>query len=150
MTSGRRAPAIRPVQSDDRVAWGELWRGYLRFYRARLDPSVTEATWSRLIDPGAQPHGLVAELDCRLVGLAHYLFHPSTWSATGCCYLEDLFTLPEARGQGVARALIEAVCTAAEATGATRVYWHTQEFNAEGRALYDTLARRTSFIVYER
>jgi len=33
---------------------------------------------------------------------------------------------------------------------AASVYWMTQEFNAEGRALYDTLARRTSFIRYER
>jgi GNAT superfamily N-acetyltransferase len=92
----------------------------------------------------------VAELDGRLVGFAHYLFHPSTWSETGYCYLEDLFTAPEARGRGVGRALIEAVAAAEAGAGATRLYWHTQEFNADGRALYDTLARRTSFIVYER
>ena len=143
-------PAIRPPRADDRPAWDELWRGYLRFYRSRLEPEVTELTWARLLDPTVQPHGLVAELDGRLVGLAHYLFHPSTWSGSAYCYLEDLFTAPEARGQGVGRALIEAVARAAEAAGASRLYWHTQEFNAEGRALYDTLARRTSFIVYER
>ena len=40
--------------------------------------------------------------------------------------------------------LIEAVYAAAEATGAFSAYWHTQEFNADGWALYDTLARRTS------
>jgi GNAT superfamily N-acetyltransferase len=122
----------------------------LRFYRARLDPAVTELTWLRLLADGQQPIGLIAELDGRLVGLAHYLFHPSTWSPTSYCYLEDLFTYPAARGRGVARALIEAVCAAADTAGASRVYWHTQEFNADGRALYDTLARRTSFIVYER
>ena len=69
---------------------------------------------------------------------------------TPVCYLEDLFVLPEARGQGVARRLIEAVFAAADETGASTVYWHTQEFNANGRALYDTLAHRTSFIVYQR
>lgn len=142
--------AIRPPCADDRPAWDELWQGYLRFYRSRLEPQVTELTWTRLVDPAQQPHGLVAELDGRLVGFAHYLFHPSTWSETGYCYLEDLFTLPDARGRGVGRALIEAVAAEAEAAGASRLYWHTQEFNADGRALYDTLARRTSFIVYER
>ena len=40
--------------------------------------------------------------------------------------------------------LIEAVYAAAEATGAFSAYWHTREFNADGWALYDTLARRTS------
>ena len=142
--------AIRPPRADDRPAWDGLWQGYLRFYRSRLEPQVTEMTWTRLVDPAQQPHGLVAELDGRLVGFAHYLFHSSTWSETGYCYLEDLFTISEARGRGVGRALIEAVAAAAAGAGATRLYWHTQEFNAEGRALYDTLARRTSFIVYER
>ena len=141
---------IRRPRASDRPAWDELWRGYLRFYRSRLEPAVTELTWARLLDPAVQPHGLVAELDGRLAGLAHYLFHPSSWSAASYCYLEDLFTAPQARGRGVGRALIEAVAQAAEVAGASRLYWHTQEFNADGRALYDTLARRTSFIVYER
>lgn len=141
---------IRRPRASDRPAWDELWRGYLRFYRSRLEPEVTELTWTRLLDPAVQPHGLVAELDGRLAGLAHYLFHPSSWSAASYCYLEDLFTAPQARGRGVGRALIEAVAQAAEVAGASRLYWHTQEFNADGRALYDTLARRTSFIVYER
>ena len=47
-------------------------------------------------------------------------------------------------------ALIHAVYTEADRVKAASVYWMTQEFNAEGRALYDTLARRTSFIRYER
>jgi GNAT superfamily N-acetyltransferase len=137
-------------RSTDRAEWDELWRGYLRFYRSRLEPEITELTWARLLDPSVQPHGLVAEVDGRLVGFAHYLFHPSTWSASAYCYLEDLFTAPEARGLGVGRALIEAVYEAADAAGASSVYWQTQEFNADGRALYDTLAQRTSFIVYRR
>lgn len=145
-----RSVTIRPPQPTDRLAWDELWRGYLRFYRSRLEPQVTERTWARLLDPAQQPHGQVAELDGRLVGLAHYLFHPSTWSVSNYCYLEDLFTAREARGRGIGRALIEAVYAAADAAGADSVYWHTQEFNADGRALYDTLAQRTSFIVYRR
>lgn len=143
-------PTVRPPRAEDRPAWDELWRGYLRFYRSRLEPEVTELTWTRLLDPAVQPHGLVAEQDGRLVGFAHYLFHPSTWSISSYCYLEDLFTAREERGRGVGRALIEAVYAAADAAGAASVYWHTQEFNADGRALYDTLAQPTSFIVYRR
>ena len=141
---------VRAPRVEDRARWQPLWDGYLRFYRTRLDPAVTELTWTRLVDPGEQPHGFAAELPGGLVGFATYLFHRSTWSMTPVCYLEDLFVLPEARGQGVARRLIEAVFAAADETGASTVYWHTQEFNANGRALYDTLAHRTSFIVYQR
>ncbi len=49
-------------------------------------------------------HGLVAEADGRLVGLTHYVFHPNLWRDEGVCYLQDLFTAPEARGRGIARA----------------------------------------------
>ena len=85
-----------------------------------------------------------------LLGFATYLFHRSSWSMQPYCYLEDLFVAPAARGRGVARKLVGAVYAAADAVGASNVYWHTQEFNADARALYDTLARRTSFIVYQR
>jgi GNAT superfamily N-acetyltransferase len=144
------APLVRAPRAEDRPSWEALWQGYLRFYRARLDPGVTATTWARLLDPAEQPHGLVAEHEGRLVGLATWLFHRSSWSLTHCCYLEDLFVAPEARGQGAGRRLIEAVYAAADAAGASSVYWQTQEFNVDGRALYDTLARRTSFIIYRR
>ena len=58
--------------------------------------------------------------------------------------------LPEARGQGIGRKLIQRVYAEADRAHAGTVYWLTQEFNADDRALYDTLARRTSFIRYER
>ena len=47
---------------------------------------------------------LVAESDGNLVGLAQYLFHRSTSRIASTCYLQDLFTLPAARGKGVGRA----------------------------------------------
>ena len=92
--------------------------------------------------------GIVADRDGALVGLAHILFHPSSWSHYPSCYLEDLFVAPSARGSHAAQALIGAVAALAKSRGADRLYWHTQEFNAPARSLYDSLAQRTSFIVY--
>ena len=147
--SGTSAPAIRALRRTDRRQWEALWAQYLRFYRQHLPPEVTDATFARLVDE-TQPHALVAEHNGTLVGFAHYTFHPSTWSLTDLCYLEDLFVAPGSRGLGSGRALIHAVYAAADRARAGSVYWMTQEFNADGRALYDTLAHRTSFIRYER
>jgi GNAT superfamily N-acetyltransferase len=141
---------IRALRASDRSQWDTLWLGYLRFYRQRLPAPLTDATFARLIDAQQQPHALVAARADELLGFAHYLFHPSTWARGELCYLEDLFVAPAARGAGVGRALIQAVYAAADRQQAASVYWMTQEFNAEGRALYDTLAHRTSFIRYER
>jgi GNAT superfamily N-acetyltransferase len=141
---------IRPLRPGDRPQWNTLWTGYLRFYRHHLPDEVTEGTWARLLDPNGPLHGLVAERGAALLGLVHYQFHPSTWSLRDYCYLEDLYVDPAARGGGVGRALIRGVYAHADRAEAATVYWLTQEFNADGRALYDTLARRTSFIRYER
>lgn len=141
---------IRPLEADDRAQWSTLWTGYLRFYRQHLPAEVTDGTFARLIDARALLHGLVARQGGTLVGFAHYQFHPTSWSLRDSCYLEDLYVDAAARGGGVGRALIRAVYEAADRAQAASVYWLTQEFNADGRALYDTLARRTSFIRYER
>jgi len=42
------------------------------------------------------------------------------------------------------------VYRAADARGATRVYWHTQKTNTDARALYDKVAELTEFVQYRR
>jgi GNAT superfamily N-acetyltransferase len=144
------AATVRLPQPADESAWRKLWAGYTAFYRVDVPEAVTAALWGKLVSAGADVRGLVAERDGQLVGLANYLFHPSTWSLKPTCYLEDLFVDPQARGSGAGKALILAVEEAARAADASRIYWHTQEYNAPARSLYDTLAPRTSFIVYRK
>ncbi len=152
MTSTRRPdPArvrVRSIRRGDRPGWDVLWRGYNNFYERRIPAATTDATWSRFFRRAERMHALVAEQDGRLVGLVHYLFHRSTSLVGPTCYLQDLFTAPEARGAGVGRALIEAVYERARKGGARRVYWHTHETNRAAIRLYDEVAERSGFIVY--
>lgn len=111
---------------------------------------MTDLLWERFFDGNEPVHGIVAEDDGRLLGLAHYLFHRNTIEAAMSCYMQDLFTLAEARGRGVGGALISGVYSAADDAGATRVYWHTQDTNEAGRRLYDKMAQHAGFIVYAR
>ena len=139
---------IRTLRPEERRSWEPLWQGYLSFYHSTVTPEVTATTWGRLHDPAEPMHVLGAFIDGTLVGIVHYLFHRSTWTTEDYCYLQDLFTAPEARGHGAGRALIEAVYDRAQVAGASRVYWLTHETNATARALYDTLADRPGFIQY--
>ena len=143
---------VRAIAPPDRAGWAPLWDGYNAFYGREgptaLDPTITEATWSRFFDPSEPVHALVAERAGCLVGIVHFLYHRSTTRAGQVCYLQDLFTLPAERGHGIGRALILAVVGAARDAGVGRVYWHTHESNAAGRLLYDKVARHAGFIVY--
>jgi GNAT superfamily N-acetyltransferase len=146
---------IRPIQPADRAAWQPLWDGYNAFYgRAgvtALPAQITETTWARFFDTAEPVHALVAvDEQGALLGLVHYLYHRSTTRIELTCYLQDLFTAPEARGRGVGRTLIEGVYAAAREAGIKRVYWQTQTTNAAGRALYDKLAEHRGFIVYSQ
>jgi GNAT superfamily N-acetyltransferase len=142
--------SIRRLEPGDWSTWKVLWQAYLDFYREQLPDELTAATFARLCADDGDLVGLVAaDRKNEPVGIAHLVFHPSTWSATTYCYLEDLFVAPRVRGRDVGRRLIEAVYDEADRRGSTNVYWHTQEFNGAARSLYDTVAHRT-FIVYER
>ena len=139
---------IVPLEDRHKPEWLPLWKGYQRFYEVDIDGETTDLTWRRLMDPSEPMFVLGALRDGALVGIVHFLFHRSTWTAGDYCYLQDLFTAPDARGAGAGRALIAAVCDHATAQGASRVYWLTREDNATAIALYDKVALRTGFIQY--
>ncbi|HUY10480.1 MAG TPA: GNAT family N-acetyltransferase [Candidatus Dormibacteraeota bacterium] len=142
---------VRPLAPTDFPSWSQLWGAYLRFYRAEIDDQVTRASFDRLASGAGPVAGLVAVDDKgQMWGFVHLVFHPSTWSATDRCYVEDLYVDPEARGRGQARELLEAAFREADRREAGSTYWETQEFNAPARSLYDQVAHRTSFVVYER
>jgi GNAT superfamily N-acetyltransferase len=143
---------IRPIAPSDQAAWLQLWKGYNAFYgregATALPDAITQTTWARFFDAAEPVHALVAECDGQLVGLVHYLYHRSTTRLDKVCYLQDLFTAPTQRKQGVGKRLIQAVYAQAARDGACRVYWQTQASNTPGRALYDQVAEHRGFVVY--
>ncbi|MFE7928413.1 GNAT family N-acetyltransferase [Streptomyces sp. NPDC057456] len=138
---------IGPLGPQDRAAWEVLARGYKAFYRTEVPDHGYEEMWRHLQD-GRQVHALGARTDGNLVGIAHYLFHASGWTADSC-YLQDLYVDETVRGRGVARALIERVAEAARERGAARLYWSTQQHNTTARTLYDKVATFNGFIRYD-
>ena len=147
MTMPTTKTATRPLQMEDRARWDILARGYKTFYETVLTDAQYDEAWARLLH-GQDVYGLGAHVDGRLVGIAHYMFHTSAWSAAAC-YLQDLFVDEAVRGQGVARALIEQVAQAARERGAPRFYWLTQQSNTTARTLYDKVAQYKGFIRYD-
>ena len=145
---------VRDVQRRDFDEWKPLWDGYNAFYGREgltaLPEEITNLTWSRFFDGYEPIRAVVAERANKLVGLVHYLFHRSSTGLRSNCYLQDLFTVESARGQGVGRALIEEVYRRAAQAGSGRVYWQTHETNATAMKLYDKVAEKSGFIIYRK
>lgn len=146
--------STHPIRIEDYDQWRRLWEGYNAFYgrsgETALPDQITATTWARFHDPNEPVHASVAEIDGRIVGLVHYLFHRSTTRLNSVCYLQDLFTEPSVRGKGVGRRLIQLVYENARSAGSSRVYWQTQTTNQAGRMLYDKVAEHVGFIVYSQ
>lgn len=79
---------------------------------------------------------MVAEGEGALLGYA--LFYPSYDTDHGVkgAYLQDLYVLPEMRGQGLGRALISAVARACQDDGGRYMFWNALMTNHAGRAFY--------------
>lgn len=141
---------IRMAREEDFAQWLPLWKGYQTFYKTDIAETVTGKTWARFLDTNEPMHCAVAEIDGKLVGMVHYIFHRSCWTEGDYVYLQDLFAHPEVRGKGIGRALIEHVYAKAAEADASRVWWLTHESNAQAMLLYDRIAEKSGFIQYRK
>ncbi|MDX3808126.1 N-acetyltransferase family protein [Bosea thiooxidans] len=141
---------IRPLTAADRAAWTPLWHGYLTFYKSTLPPEIDDITFGRLTGGQEPMGGFIAERDGQALGMTNWVIHRTTWSEKPICYLQDLFTVPESRGTGVGRKLIEAVNQMAREKNCFRVYWQTHETNLQAQELYNKVADKSGFIVYRQ
>ncbi|NBQ96703.1 MAG: GNAT family N-acetyltransferase [Micrococcales bacterium] len=142
--------SVRQVENEDKSSWQELYGAYLKFYESESVESSTELLWNRLIKDAPEIQGLVAVSNGEVVGIAHFHYQISTWSDTSHCYLEDLYVAEDARGKGVASALIAAVEGLAIQNKSSELFWITKENNTVARKLYEQVATLSDFVRYEK
>jgi GNAT superfamily N-acetyltransferase len=141
---------IRSLNAADKESWFALWRNYQSFYKVDLPEATSQTTWHRLLDEQEPMSGAVALAGGRTVGIVHFIQHRSCWTTGDYLYLQDLFVVPELRGKGVGRALIDHVYAHARERECSRVYWLTHETNHEAMLLYDRIAERSGFVQYRK
>lgn len=141
---------IVPLALDHRPQWERLFRGYARFYR-RPDPDAArlDRVWGWLLDPGHELEGIVAAVGGDLAGLAHFRRMPSPLRGEEIGFLDDLFVDPAHRGRRIGEALTAELARIARSRGWTLVRWMTADDNYRARALYDRVATKTAWNVYE-
>lgn len=139
---------IRPVTPDQRDDWEQLFRGYVEFYHAPQTPENFDTVWRWIHEPTQALQSVIAWQNGSALGLAQFWLMPRPSWGKMTCYLSDLFTTPESRGQGVGRALIGHVRDWAAGQGAGDLRWLTAEDNTTARKLYDSYGPKSPFILY--
>jgi GNAT superfamily N-acetyltransferase len=116
-----------------------LMRGYCDFYG--VDPSdddLLEMSRELIRSPALDGIQLIArDDDGRALGFATVFWTWSTLTASRIAVMNDLFVSGEARGGGIADALIHACAERARERGATSLDWQTANDNDRARAVYE-------------
>lgn len=139
------AVIIRPFEQNDFPQWLPLWDGN---NMGKRDETVTAQTWLRLSDPASPVHGLCALRGGEMIGLVHYVLHPTTGSLAPVCYMQDLYVDPAHRGGGVARKLVEHLVRIHKREKWARMYWIAEADNKAAQKLYKNIGVKIDFTVH--
>jgi ribosomal protein S18 acetylase RimI-like enzyme len=130
-------PAVREADVVDADAIGRLLHDFNTEYdEPTPGPSAVATRVRELLEAGEITVLLVG---AEPAGVAVLRFRPALWGEALASYLEELYVVPDRRGQGLGRALMEAVIELARREGATYMDLNTAEDDVAARGLYESL-----------
>jgi GNAT superfamily N-acetyltransferase len=134
------ATTIRPATPADIPQILTFIRALATYER---EPDAVSATETDLLRDGFGPNPfyfcLIAESSGVPAGFALYFFNYSTWLGRPGLYLEDLFVLPEFRGLGIGKALLQHVAAIAVEKGCPRLQWEVLDWNTPAIEFYQAM-----------
>ena len=134
---------IRPATAADTAQILHFIRALAIYEKAEDQVEATPETLAAsLFGPGSPSRALICEQDGEAVGFAVYFFNYSTWQARKGLYLEDLFVLPSARGQGAGKRLLHALATVAVREGCGRFEWSVLDWNQPAIDFYASIGAK--------
>ncbi len=134
---------IRSASKEDVPVVAELIRGLARYEKLEHEVVMTEDLLAAgLFGERAYAEVLLAVDEERPVGFALFFHNFSTFLGRPGIYLEDLFVVPEERGSGVGRALLEQLARLAVDRGCARLEWAVLDWNRDAIAFYERLGAR--------
>jgi GNAT superfamily N-acetyltransferase len=134
---------IRAGELEDVPLIAQLIRGLARYEKLEHEVVMTEEKLTEtLFGDRRYAETLIAEDDGEPVGFALFFHNYSTFLAQPGIYLEDLFVLPDKRGGGVGRALLQRLAQLAVDRGCGRLEWAVLDWNVDAIAFYQRLGAK--------
>lgn len=128
---------IEFAKPGDEEAIASLIAALAEYEKAPKDNlSTPEKVRKQLFGPKPAAEVLMARLDGKVVGFALFFQNFSTWLCRPGMFLEDLFVLPEARGSGVAKALLSRLAAICLERDYGRFEWSCLEWNELAKGFY--------------
>ena len=100
---------ICDIQKKHYEVWIELYHKYAEYYQVDIPKDNFDLTWKWLTSENYPFWGILADVDSKIVGFAHFRSLPSPLDSCEVGFLDDLFVLQEYRGKKIGYSLIEKV-----------------------------------------
>jgi len=137
--SDDETPTIRVATTEDVPAIASLIRELARYERAADEAVATDGQLrDAIFGTAAHVQCHVALVDGEVVGMALWFLNYSTWQGTAGIYLEDLYVLPEHRGRGIGRALMQTLARLCVEKGYSRLQWWVLKWNTPAIDFYES------------
>ena len=141
---------IRPARVPEVEEMLPLIRAYCEFYETEPNDDGLRKMFETLISDPSQGAVFIARDAERAVGFATLDWKWSSLKAARIGYLEDLFVDPDARGAGIADALIQACADRCRELGLPAMEWLTAPDNHRAQKVYDrTGAESDTYVEYD-
>lgn len=140
---------ITPPIASHYEEWLELYQSYADFYEFPLAGNTIIKTWEWIMDPNHPVTALLSIIDNKIVGLIHYRPMPNPLRGRDIGFLDDLFVHPSYRRQGIGTKLLKALNAEKQKRNWPLIRWVTKSDNLAAKALYNQLAKKSQWEVYE-
>ena len=140
---------ICDIQQKHYEVWIELYHKYAEYYQVNIPKDNFDLTWKWLTSENYPFWGILADVDSKIVGFAHFRSLPSPLDSCEVGFLDDLFVLQEYRGKKIGYSLIEKVHQIGKSKNWPYINWITKDDNYTARTLYDKISTKTDWNFYE-
>ena len=140
---------ICDIQQKHYEVWIELYHKYAEYYQVDIPKDNFDLTWKWLTNENYPFWGILADVDSKIVGFAHFRSLPSPLDSCEVGFLDDLFVLQEYRGKKIGYSLIEKVYQIGKNKNWPYINWITKDDNYTARTLYDKISTKTDWNFYE-
>ena len=140
---------IRPIKIEDKAHWEKLYKSYAEFYKVEMNDKILQTVWNWLHDKNHEVEGLVYQVDEYIVAIAHYRRMPRPLFGKDIGFLDDLFVDPDHRGKRIGEKIINELQKISKSRGWDLIRWTTRNNNIRAKSLYDRVAEKTSWDMYE-
>ena len=140
---------IRNIEMKDKEEWEQLYQGYAKFYKVKINKIILDTVWNWLLDQNHELCGLVYEINNKIVAIAHYRRMPSPLRGKDIGFLDDLYVHPDFRGRKIGEEIINKLNQISQEKGWGLIRWITRNDNHNAKSLYDRVANKSTWDVYE-